>query len=98
VKTTDRSDAGRRIVGQERATLGKDYVRRYTAGESIRMIAADTGRSYGFVHRVLTENGVKLRKRGGARARRSPSHVGSVKHPSVGQTAHAQTDVRRATL
>jgi hypothetical protein len=35
-------------------------------GSSIRSIAADTGRSYGFVHRVLTESGATLRGRGGA--------------------------------
>ena len=73
MQSAERTDAGRRIVGQERATWGKDYVKRYSAGESIRTIAADTGRSYGFVHRVLTENGVTLRKRGGPRARRRHS-------------------------
>jgi hypothetical protein len=39
---------------------------RYDSGESIRALAATTGRSYGFVHRILTENGVSLRGRGGA--------------------------------
>jgi hypothetical protein len=33
---------------------------------SIRALAAETGRSYGFVHRILTENDVDLRGRGGA--------------------------------
>ena len=61
----------RRIVGQERATLTKDLVKRYSAGASIRTLAADTGRSYGFVHRVLVEGGATMRKRGGARRRRS---------------------------
>ena len=28
--------------------------------------AGSTGRSYGFVHRILTETGVSLRGRGGA--------------------------------
>jgi predicted transcriptional regulator len=50
--------------------LAKDLVKRYTSGESIRALAASTGRSYGFVHRVLTESGVQLRQRGGARRRK----------------------------
>jgi hypothetical protein len=33
-------------------------------------LAASTGRSYGFVHRVLTGSGVQLRQRGGARRRK----------------------------
>jgi hypothetical protein len=64
------SDRGRRIVANERFTLAKDLVKRYLSGESIRALAASTGRSYGFVHRVLTESGVKLRQRGGARRRK----------------------------
>ena len=39
---------------------------RYEAGESIRSLASSTGRSYGFIHRILTEMGVTLRSRGGA--------------------------------
>jgi len=68
--TTTSSEKGRRIVGAERETLAKDLVRRYANGESIRALAASTGRSYGFVHRVLTESGVQLRQRGGARRRK----------------------------
>jgi hypothetical protein len=64
--TTTSTDKGRRIVGAERQTLAKDLVKRYTSGESIRALAASTGRSYGFVHRVLSESGVTLRGRGGA--------------------------------
>src|SRR6266508_4509850 len=55
--TTTSTEKGRRIVGAERQTLAKDLVKRYTNGESIRALAASTGRSYGFVHRVLTESG-----------------------------------------
>lgn len=68
--TTTSPEKGRRIVGAERQTLAKDLVRRYTDGESIRALASATGRSYGFVHRVLTESGVQLRQRGGARRRK----------------------------
>ena len=49
--------------------------KRYDAGESIRSLAASTGRSYGFVHRILTETGVSLRGRGGAtRGKNKPKH------------------------
>ena len=68
--TTTNSEKGRRIVGSERQTLARDLVKRYADGESIRALATSTGRSYGFVHRVLTESGVQLRQRGGARRRK----------------------------
>ncbi|MEU5549171.1 helix-turn-helix domain-containing protein [Micromonospora sp. NPDC047793] len=57
-------------MGNERRTAAKEMVMLYTSGHSIRAIAAATGRSYGFVHRVLTESGVQLRVRGGARRRK----------------------------
>jgi predicted transcriptional regulator len=57
---------GSRVTGAERATLSMSLVKQYEAGASIRELAASTGRSYGFVHRVLDEAGVKLRGRGGA--------------------------------
>ena len=57
---------GTRVTGADRAKLASDLKKRYDAGESIRSLAAATGRSYGFVHRILTENGVSLRGRGGA--------------------------------
>jgi Helix-turn-helix domain len=57
---------GTRVTGADRTKLAADLKKRYDAGESIRALAASTGRSYGFVHRILTENGVSLRGRGGA--------------------------------
>jgi len=57
---------GRRIIGADRDALSKELRRRYEAGTSIRTLAEETGRSYGFVHRVLTESGTTLRGRGGA--------------------------------
>ena len=57
---------GSRITGAQRTTLASQYARRYAAGESIRKIADDAGRSFGFVHGVLKEAGVELRGRGGA--------------------------------
>lgn len=63
-------DKGERIVGARRETLAKKLVERYGQGESIRSLATSTGRSYGFVYRVLTECGVQLRPRGGVRIRK----------------------------
>jgi hypothetical protein len=57
---------GSRISGAQRTTLASQYAKRYSGGESIRKIAEDAGRSYGFVHNVLKESGVDLRGRGGA--------------------------------
>ena len=57
---------GSRITGAQRTTLASQYARRYAAGDSIRKIADDAGRSFGFVHGVLKEAGVELRGRGGA--------------------------------
>jgi hypothetical protein len=57
---------GTRVTGPDRSKLATDLKKRYDAGESIRSLANATGRSYGFIHRILTETGVALRGRGGA--------------------------------
>jgi Helix-turn-helix domain len=57
---------GTRVTGEDRSKLATDLRKRYDAGESIRSLANATGRSYGFIHRILTETGVALRGRGGA--------------------------------
>ena len=57
---------GTRITGLDRAKLADDLKKQYESGVSIRALAAATGRSYGFVFRILTENGVSLRGRGEA--------------------------------
>ena len=57
---------GTRVTGPDRARMATDLKDRYDAGESIRSLATATGRSYGFIHRILTETGVALRGRGGA--------------------------------
>jgi hypothetical protein len=49
-----------------RDKLAQELKRKYERGASIRALAESTGRSYGFVHRVLSEAGVVLRGRGGA--------------------------------
>ncbi len=56
---------GARITGGDRNKLAADLRRKYSGGRSIRELAAETGRSYGFVHRILAESGVALRGRGG---------------------------------
>jgi hypothetical protein len=57
---------GSRITGEGRSDLAGTLVQRYQTGESIRSIAEDIGRSYGFVHGVLVESGTAMRGRGGA--------------------------------
>ncbi|ONI71180.1 transcriptional regulator [Actinosynnema sp. ALI-1.44] len=47
-----------------------DLKKKYEKGASIRALAKLTGRSYGFVHRILAESGVQLRARGGGPQRR----------------------------
>jgi Helix-turn-helix domain len=62
---------GRRVTGGDRSKLASDLRKRYEGGASIRELAADTGRSYGFVHRILSESGATLRGRGGATRNRA---------------------------
>lgn len=57
---------GARITGAEREALISQVVSGYGSGQSIRALAGETGRSYGAVHRILTESGVTFRRRGGA--------------------------------
>jgi hypothetical protein len=54
-----------RVSGADREALKADLKSWYEAGESVRSLSVSTGRSYGFVHRLLTEAGVELRPRGG---------------------------------
>ena len=61
-----RLQKGTRITGKGREDLASSLVSRYERGESIRSMAEDIGRSYGFVHGVLKESGVTMRSRGGA--------------------------------
>ena len=63
-----------RIIGEERTRLSKRLVQQYKRGASIRTLAAETGRSYGFIQRILSESNVTLRPRGG-NTRRSTHHA-----------------------
>lgn len=64
---------GSRLTGEDRDKLAAQLAEKYKSGESIRALAEETGRSYGFVHRILTEQEVQLRGRGGATRRKAAS-------------------------
>ncbi len=53
-----------RIAGQSRTQLAADLKTQYEQGASIRELTRATGRSYGFIHGVLTEAQEPLRGRG----------------------------------
>lgn len=65
-------DKGKRITGEARDKVAARLKSAYESGESIRSLTESNGRSYGFVHRILTETGVILRGRGGAAMRGKP--------------------------
>ena len=75
VKSKAELKKGARITGPARAKLATDLRKAYDKGRSIRELAETHGRSYGFVHRVLSESGVELRGRGGATRKRSPGRA-----------------------
>jgi Helix-turn-helix domain len=81
---------GARITGPQRETLASQYAKRYDAGESIRKIAEDAGRSFGFVHGVLKENGVALRGRGGATRGAKATPAGAAKKPATKKATAAK--------
>ena len=62
---------GSRVTGGDRDKLAEEVKKRYEGGESIRLLAESSGRSYGFVHRILNESGATLRGRGGATRRKA---------------------------
>lgn len=61
---------GSRVTGGDRDKLTVSLRKKYDGGASIRDLADQTGRSYGFVHRILSESGATLRGRGGATRRK----------------------------
>jgi len=52
------------LTGTGRAELAEQLRAAYEAGQSLRMLAAATGRSYGFVHQLLVESGTAMRSPG----------------------------------
>lgn len=67
---------GVQLTGKAREAVAKVLAAEYRTGASIRDLADLSGRSYGWVHRVLTESGVQLRDRGAARRRRKAATRG----------------------
>lgn len=63
------------VRDDEREELREALKHAYLAGSSIRELAEQTGRSYGFCNRLLHEANVTLRPRGGARTRRPRAAV-----------------------
>jgi hypothetical protein len=62
---------GSRVIGEDRDNLSDQLKGKYEGGASIRALAEESGRSYGFVHRILSEAGASLRGRGGATRRKT---------------------------
>jgi hypothetical protein len=86
-KRTSRGETSR-----SRQKLTQELKRRYENGESIRTLAAEINKTYGFVHRVLVESGVKLRGRGGkTRGRNAVSY-------SKAEPARRRATTRAGTL
>ncbi|MEV6131995.1 helix-turn-helix domain-containing protein [Streptomyces violaceusniger] len=75
VPSTRRARGARKQASEAaRNRLAADLKRRYDAGASIRDLAELTGRSYRFVHRMLSEAGVECPRRGGpSRGKRAAS-------------------------
>ncbi len=57
---------GSRVTGADLDHLTGKLKSQYEGGASIRALAAEEARYYGFVHRILSESGDSLRGRGGA--------------------------------
>lgn len=57
---------GRRVTGEARTIMAAAVMKAYAEGKPIRQIAQEQDRSYGAVHRMLTDAGVELRPRGGS--------------------------------
>lgn len=62
----------RALTGDSRDRLAADLKRQYEKGASIRALAEETGRSYGFVRRMLGEAGAQIRGSGSQRAAKVP--------------------------
>jgi hypothetical protein len=77
-----------RVIGSARSKLAASLKRKYKNGASIRSLAEETGRSYGFIHRILVEAGVELRAQGGSQSgattRRQRQVSGTVYYMRIG--------------
>ncbi len=70
----DRITKHARLTGPVAVAFGQAVKREYERGESIRAIAAASGRSYHAVHRALQQAGVRVRSRGGQLGNANQSH------------------------
>ncbi|MDT0453105.1 helix-turn-helix domain-containing protein [Streptomyces hesseae] len=64
-------DKGKRITGAAREEIAGVIKNEYEGGKTIRAVAETHGRSYGFVHSVLTASGAHLRTRSGSTRRKN---------------------------
>ncbi|MFI5859349.1 helix-turn-helix domain-containing protein [Streptomyces parvulus] len=67
----------KRLKGARQDAVTTELRKRYEAGASIRALAEESGRSYGYVHARLYVSGVSFRSRGGNRWRSSRRPRGS---------------------
>lgn len=79
---------GKHLTPEERAIAAYQICRAYGEFASIRIIAHDIGRSFGFVHRILTECGIPFRERGGG----SRSNLKSVASSYAGETVDGNSE------
>ncbi|PNE43490.1 helix-turn-helix domain-containing protein [Streptomyces noursei] len=63
--TTNWPPPRKRLTPQEQARVTARYKTMYADGTSVRRLAELSGRSYGFVHRSLSDAGVIFRSRVG---------------------------------
>ncbi|MFE4304726.1 helix-turn-helix domain-containing protein [Streptomyces sp. NPDC056891] len=63
-----------RLSDKERKVFAQQVAAAYTGEQqgAIRQIADETGRSYGMIHRLLSQEGVRFRPRGGKPASAAP--------------------------
>lgn len=61
------------LTGEDRDRLAAELRRRYERGATLRALAAEVGRSYGLVRKLVLAQGATLRGRGGAGTRKARS-------------------------
>ena len=84
-------EKGARITGSARTKLATDLKKAYDKGQSIRELAAQHGRSYGFVHRVRAEADVTLRGRGGATRTKAQASKPAAKKAAAKKSTRAKS-------
>ena len=67
---------GQRITGSDRTKLARELKKQYLAGRSIRELAEEHARSYGFVHRILSDTNTSCAAAAARPARAPPQDVG----------------------